>query len=60
VIAALGAGTRPPVAPADARGTMSLVAAIYASAFTGRPVTPAGLVPGTPFYDSMNGGIIRA
>jgi predicted dehydrogenase len=55
VLEALGAGTRPPVAPHDARRTMSLVAAIYASAFTGRPVTPAGLAPGTPFYDSMSG-----
>ena len=44
----------------DARRTMSLVAAIYASAFTGRPVTPADLAPGTPFYDSMNGGKTRA
>jgi predicted dehydrogenase len=55
VLEALSTGGRPPVPPHDARRTMSLVAAIYASAFTGRPVTPADLAPGTPFYDSMNG-----
>ena len=55
VLAALAAGQAPPVAPADARRTLSLVAAIYASAFTGRPVTPRDLAPGTPFYASMNG-----
>jgi predicted dehydrogenase len=52
---AAAAGQPPPVRPADARRTMSLVAAIYASALTGRPVTPADLAPGTPFYGSMNG-----
>jgi predicted dehydrogenase len=57
VLAALGAGRRPPVGPAEAGRTMALVAGIYASAFTGRPVTPAQLAPGTPFYGQMNGGI---
>jgi predicted dehydrogenase len=56
VLAALAAGRRPPVGPAEARRTMALVAGIYASAFTGRPVTPGQLVPGTPFYGQMNGG----
>jgi predicted dehydrogenase len=56
VLAALGAGRRPPVGPAEARATMALVAGIYASAFTGRPVTPEQLAPGTPFYGQMNGG----
>ena len=56
VLTALAAQARPPVAPAEARRTMSLAAAIYASAFTGRPVTPGDLVPGTPFHDAMNGG----
>jgi predicted dehydrogenase len=55
VLAALTAGQPPPVRPVDARRTMSLVAAIYASAFTGRPVTPEDVAPGTPFYASMNG-----
>jgi predicted dehydrogenase len=57
VLAALSAGRRPPVGPAEAGRTMALVAGIYASAFTGRPVTPAQLAPGTPFYGQMNGGI---
>jgi hypothetical protein len=36
---------------------MALAAAIYASAFTRRPVTPGDLAPGTPFYSQMNGGM---
>ena len=55
VLAALASGQAPPVAPVDARRTLSLVAAIYASAITGRPVTPQDLAPGTPFHASMNG-----
>ena len=55
VLTALRAGLRPPVAPSGARQTMALVAGIYASAFTRRPVTPDDLVPGTPFYSRMNG-----
>jgi predicted dehydrogenase len=56
VLDALRAGRRPPVAPAESRRTMALIAAIYASASTKRPVTPDDLAPGTPFYDRMNGG----
>jgi predicted dehydrogenase len=59
VLAALRAGRRPPVAPAESRRTMALIAAIYASACTKRPVTPDDLAPGTPFYDQMNGGNSR-
>jgi len=59
VLAALGAGRRPPVGPAAARRTMALVAGIYASAFTRRPVTPEELAPGTPFYGQMNGARAR-
>jgi predicted dehydrogenase len=57
VLSALRAGRRPPVSPAESRRTMSLVAAIYASAFTRRPVTPGDLASGTPFYRQMNGGL---
>jgi predicted dehydrogenase len=57
VLAALSSGRRPPVCPAESRRTMALVAAIYASAFTRRPVTPDDLAPGTPFYNQMNGGM---
>jgi predicted dehydrogenase len=56
VLSALRAGSRPPVSPAESRRTMSLIAAIYASSFTRRPVTPDDLAPGTPFYRQMNGG----
>jgi predicted dehydrogenase len=56
VLACLAAGRRPPVAPDESRRTLSLVAAIYAAAFTGRAVTPADLGPGSPFYDRMDGG----
>jgi predicted dehydrogenase len=59
VLDALRVGRRPPVAPAESRRTMALIAAIYASAFTKRPVTPDDLAPGTPFYARMNGGNSR-
>ena len=56
VLAALRDGQPPPVTPPEARRTMALIAGIYASAFTRRPVTPADLAPGTAFYTAMNGG----
>jgi predicted dehydrogenase len=56
VLACLADGRRPPVAPAESRRTLSLVAGIYAAAFTGQPVTPADLGPSSPFYDRMDGG----
>ena len=56
MLACLAAGRRPPVAPDESRRTLSLVAAVYAAAFTGQPVTPADLDPGSPFYDRMDGG----
>ena len=55
VLLALRDGTPPPVVPADSRRTLALVAAIYASGATGRPVAPADLRPGNSFYDSMSG-----
>jgi predicted dehydrogenase len=56
VLAALRDGQQPPVTPAEARRTMALVAGIYASAFTRRPVTFDDLEPASPFYGAMNGG----
>ena len=56
VLAALRDGRQPPVTPGAARRTMALVAGIYASAFTRRPVTPDDLAPESPFYGAMNGG----
>ncbi len=56
VLEAMRDGQRPPVTPPEARRTMALIAGIYAAAVTRRPVTPAGLAPGTAFYTAMNGG----
>jgi predicted dehydrogenase len=55
VLRCLAAGTAPPVTLADSRRTLSLVAGIYAAAFGGRPVSPAGLAPPSPFHQRMNG-----
>jgi predicted dehydrogenase len=56
VLTALREGRPPPVTPPEARRTMALIAGLYASAFTRRPVTPADLGPDTAFYAAMNGG----
>ncbi|MFI9008121.1 Gfo/Idh/MocA family protein [Actinosynnema sp. NPDC053489] len=45
----------PPVDTAATRETMEFVAAVYASAFTGRPVTAGEITEGHPFYGSMAG-----
>jgi predicted dehydrogenase len=55
VFDALEAGQPPPVTITDTRTTMELVAAIYASAFTGSPVDRGDIRPGSPFYDRMDG-----
>ncbi|WP_203933681.1 Gfo/Idh/MocA family protein [Virgisporangium ochraceum] len=55
VVSSVRAGTPPPVSPAAARDTVRLVAGIYAAAFTGHLVAPAGLEPGSAFYERMEG-----
>lgn len=55
VFEAMAAGQAPPVTTEDARATMELVAAIYASAFTGRPVSQGEIGPDSPFYRRMDG-----
>jgi predicted dehydrogenase len=55
VLDALAAGAPPPVTPDEVRPTMELVAAVYASAFTARPVRRGEIGPGSPFYDRMDG-----
>lgn len=50
-------GERPPVSGVEARRTLELVAGIYASALTGKPVMRTELTPDSPFYHSMNGGL---
>ena len=39
VLDALDAGVPPPVTPAETRQTLEFIAALYASAFTGKPCT---------------------
>jgi len=55
VLAALRAGTPPPVTLPDSRGTMSLVAGIYAAAFGGGVIRPDDLDVSSPFYSRMDG-----
>lgn len=55
VLRSLREGTAPPVTPGGQLPTMQLVAGIYASAFTGRPVSPGDLGPDSPFYHRMDG-----
>lgn len=55
VLRCLREGAPPPVTLAEARQTMSLVAAIYAAAFGGQAVHPADLTTASPFYARMNG-----
>ena len=55
VLAALHADAAPPVTLPDSRGTMSLVAGLYAAAFGGGVVRPAELGAGSPCYDRMDG-----
>jgi predicted dehydrogenase len=55
VLASLREGTPPPVTVAAARGTIGLVAGVYAAAFTGQSVVPADVGPGSAFYERMDG-----
>jgi predicted dehydrogenase len=55
VLDALAAGTAPPVTLPDTRLTVELIAAIYASAFTGTRVRRGDLTPESPFYHRMDG-----
>jgi len=52
---ALDRGMPPPVTLPDARATLELVTAIYASAFTGQRVTQGQLGSDSPFYHRLNG-----
>jgi predicted dehydrogenase len=55
VLDAIEAGGKPPVCVTEARATLELIAAIYASAFTGRPVGRGEIGPASPFYRRMDG-----
>ncbi|AUS79016.1 gfo/Idh/MocA family oxidoreductase [Actinoalloteichus sp. AHMU CJ021] len=47
-----------PVSAADSRSTLELVAAIYASSFTGTPVRRGEITDGHPFHGRMSGGAV--
>lgn len=55
ILDALDAGETPPVAAAEARVTLELITAIYASAFTGTAVRRGEIGPESPFYERMDG-----
>lgn len=55
VYAALDRGERLPVTTDDARSTLELLAAIYASSAERRPVARGEIDASHPFYDSMRG-----
>lgn len=52
---ALENGAAPPVTFAEARSTLELVTACYASAFTREPIARGQLGPDSPFYHRMDG-----
>ena len=52
---AMDAGEQLPVPLSEARSTLELVAAIYASTFTGQIVRRGDIGPGHPFYARMDG-----
>jgi predicted dehydrogenase len=56
VLDALDGALTPPVTSVDARATIELSAAIYASAFTGHPVRRGDIDGSSPYYRHMAGG----
>lgn len=55
IVEALESGDPIPVTLDQARGTLELIAGIYASAFTGTAVSAGDIDAGSPFYRSMEG-----
>lgn len=58
IIDALADGDEPSVTAEDARRTLELAAATYASAFRGRPVSAGEITAGDPFWRAMDGGAV--
>ncbi|WP_221584243.1 Gfo/Idh/MocA family protein [Microbacterium sp. G2-8] len=58
IAAALAEGERAGVDIADARRTLEFAAATYAASFGGARIASGEIVEGTPFYDTMHGGIV--
>ena len=55
LLRSLRAGERPEAGGDDGRRVLGLIAALYESASTGRPVTPTMITAANPFYPSMSG-----
>jgi predicted dehydrogenase len=55
ILDALGAGTPAPVTLAESRNTVELAAAIYASAFTDKPIHRGELARGSAYAERMGG-----
>lgn len=55
----MDADRRPLTSGPGARETLSFIASLYKSVFTGELVRKGSVGPGDPFYDGMNGGQIR-
>jgi predicted dehydrogenase len=58
IIDSLAAGGAPGVAAGDARRTLELAAATYASAFRGQPIAAGEITADDPFWGSMDGGAV--
>ncbi|WP_078888520.1 Gfo/Idh/MocA family protein [Streptomyces sclerotialus] len=52
---AMEKGVRPPGSGTEARRTLEFLAALYKSAFTGRPVRAGEIGPDDPYYHAMHG-----
>ncbi|MFC6063618.1 Gfo/Idh/MocA family protein [Streptomyces ochraceiscleroticus] len=52
---AMEKGVRPPGSGTEARRTLEFLAALYKSAFTGRPVGAGEIGPDDPYYHAMHG-----
>ncbi len=55
ILAAMAAGSRPPVSGLEARRIVEFLASLYKSAFTHQPVLRGSITPDDPFYHAMNG-----
>jgi predicted dehydrogenase len=57
VVGTLSTGGVPTPSAAAVRPTLTLLAALYKSAFTGKPVVEGEITPDDPFYHAMNGTV---
>lgn len=57
LLADLRAGRRPGTSGPGGRGALEFITSMYKAALTGTTVTRGEIVPGDPFYTSVNGGL---